>query len=72
MNNFTPGINPVSYGAGIQQPNNSPLLDMLQQLFQQRLHPPAQSFGTNGYQVPHNSNQIGQIRADGTYQPFVT
>jgi hypothetical protein len=69
MQNFTPGINPVSYGGGIAAPSQSPLLGMLQQLLQKKIAP--ESFGTNGMQVPQNGHQLGVLRADGTYQPFV-
>lgn len=66
--NFNQGINPAGYGGGIQNPygnQNGQLLGMLQQLLNKHLAP--QSFGTNGYQIPQNSNQIGYISKDGSY-----
>jgi hypothetical protein len=65
MNNFEPGINPVGYGSGIQQPSQSPLLGMLQQLLQQRLHP-FQTLGANqqkiyGADPVYNTDQFGNV-----------
>lgn len=69
--NFNQGINPAPYGTAIQSPSNQngQLLGMLQQLLNRHLAP--QSFGTNGYQVPQNSNQIGYISRDGSYHAGV-
>lgn len=69
MNNFSPGISPIGSQPGIQS-YQSPLLGMLQQLLQKKIAP--ESFGNNGYQIPQNGHQLGVLRADGTYQPFVS
>jgi len=71
---MTPGISyPTGgggggYGGGYgYQSNSNQLLGMLQQLVQRKLA--NRSFGTNGYQVPQGSYQLGTIRADGSYVP---
>jgi hypothetical protein len=68
MNNFSPGISPVSSGGGIAPASGfgqGDLLQMLHQLISQRMG--VTSAGTNNYTLAPGSLNYGGLDASGKY-----